>query len=511
VCSIGGVLIFGELDEGRARAIEEKLRSIAIRGSERGRDSFGVVVLKRTGEFLTYKSRESAERALSKAPRLIEPGAVAAIFNNRAEPTTEHIMDKREDDIQPMLGEYIAVSHNGTIANDVELEKKYGLRRKSKIDTAILPPLLEAKWDGTLEGLRSILRDEVVGSYALAVLDRRRPGRVWLAANFKPLYAMWDRELNALFFASFDDYMQDGSSPPWALNPVKRVEPYTAVEAGVDGTWRTASLWRADAEAGDGKKRGRALVVASGGLDSTVAATLLVRQGYDVTLLHFNYRHVAEDPERRAVREIAKFLGVPLIEIDMDFFRVVRRSPLLGDGEINRVDRGREGAEFAHEWVPARNLVFIALAVALAEAWGYDYVATGINLEEAGAYPDNEMEFIRLLNAVMPYATGPQRRVRLLMPVGHLVKHEIVRLGLEIGAPLHLTWSCYDKGPKHCGRCGPCYMRRVAFKINGVRDPVEYDLPPGEEEEFWRGSKPYVVPLPPAARGLAARLHKSLQ
>jgi 7-cyano-7-deazaguanine synthase len=181
----------------------------------------------------------------------------------------------------------------------------------------------------------------------------------------------------------------------------------------------------------------------------------------------------------------------------MDFFRVVRHSPLLGDGEINRVDEGREGAEFAHEWVPARNFVFIALATAIAEAYGYDYIATGINLEESGAYPDNEMEFIRLLNKVLPYAVGPNKHVELLMPVGHLVKHEIVRLGLEVGAPLHLTWSCYDKGPKHCGRCGPCYMRRWAFKINGVRDPVEYDLPTEVEDEFWRGTKPYTVPKTP--------------
>jgi len=235
-------------------------------------------------------------------------------------------------------------------------------------------------------------------------------------------------------------------------------------------------------------------VVASGGLDSTTAATQLVKQGYDVTLLHFNYGHVAEGPEEAAVRRIADFLNVPLLEVNMDFFRIVRRSPLLGDGEINRRRDGVSGAEFAHEWVPARNFVFIALATAIAEAYGYNYVATGINLEEAGAYPDNEMEFIRLLNQVLPYAVGPNKNVELLMPVGHLVKHEIVKLGLEVGAPLHLTWSCYDKGPRHCGRCGPCYMRRLAFKINGVRDPVEYNLPAEVEEEFWRGTRPYNMP-----------------
>lgn len=483
MCSIGGVLIFGDLDDERARAIEDKLKSIAVAASERGRDSFGLVALDRGGRFRAYKDRRSASEALRDMPRMITADTVAAIFNDRAEPTTEHVAEKSQEDIQPMVGERIAVTHNGTIANDGELERKYGLRRRSRIDTAVLPPLLETLWDGTLEDLARILRDVVVGSYALAILDSSRPGKLWLAANFKPLYYMWDKELNALFFASSDDYLQSDVAP-WEGNYVKRLEPYTAAEIGVDRTWRTVSLWR--------KSGGRrVLVVASGGLDSTTAATALLRQGYEVALLHFNYRHVAEGPEDRAVREISKALGVPLIEIDMDFFKLAGGSPLLGQGEINRVDAGREGAEFAHEWVPARNFVFIALAVALAEAWGYDYVALGINMEEAGAYPDNEMEFVRLLNKVLPYATGPQRRVQILMPVGGLVKHEIVKLGLEVKAPLHLTWSCYDKGPKHCGRCGPCYMRRWAFKINGVRDPVEYDLPPEVEEEFWRGTRPY--------------------
>ncbi|WP_066798317.1 7-cyano-7-deazaguanine synthase, partial [Caldivirga sp. MU80] len=493
MCTIGGVLIFGELSKERAQKIEEMLRMVITKGEERGRDSFGVVSVKRDGSITVFKERGKPSNALARVSRIIDTDTVVSIFNDRAEPTTEYVRVKLPDDIQPMIGNYIIVTHNGTIANDRELELRFELRRKSRIDTAILPPLLEKLWDGSLEGLRDVLVRYVVGSYALAIIDRRRPGKLWLATNFKPLYLAWYGELNALFFASLDDYLIDNPNKPvWELPVIRRVEPYSAVEVNVSGGWREVSL-RIEA----GNKRRRVLVIASGGLDSTTAAAHLIKQGYEVALLHFNYGHVAEGPENRAVREIARFLNVPLIEVDMDFFRVVRHSPLLGDGEINRVDEGREGAEFAHEWVPARNFVFIALATAIAEAYGYDYIATGINLEESGAYPDNEMEFIRLLNKVLPYAVGPNKHVELLMPVGHLVKHEIVRLGLEVGAPLHLTWSCYDKGPKHCGRCGPCYMRRWAFKINGVRDPVEYDLPTEVEDEFWRGTKPYTVPKTP--------------
>lgn len=487
-CSISGVLVFGEPDEYRIRLIEDKLRSIVIKAEERGRDSWGIVALSKSGEFKVVKAIGKASETLPGYPSILDTNVTVAIANNRAEPTTEYVREKGINDIQPMVSEYVAVTHNGTIANDLELESKYGVRKISQIDSSILPPLLEKAWDGSLEGLRRILRDEVVGSFALAIIDRRRPDKLWLATNFKPLYVMWDRELNALFFSSLDTYLEDPEKPPWEANVIKRIKPYTVVEVTRDGGWRSLSLYK---EVNGPRK---VLVVASGGLDSTTAATQLVKQGYDVTLLHFNYGHVAEGPEEQAVRKIAEFLNVPLLEVNMDFFRVVRHSPLLGEGEINRRRGGISGAEFAHEWVPARNLIFIALAVALAEAYGYDYVATGINLEEAGAYPDNEMEFIRLLNQVLPYAVGPNKHVELLMPVGHLVKHEIVKLGLEVGAPLHLTWSCYDKGPKHCGRCGPCYMRRLAFKINGVRDPVEYDLPPDQEEAFWRGTRPYTIP-----------------
>lgn len=81
----------------------------------------------------------------------------------------------------------------------------------------------------------------------------------------------------------------------------------------------------------------------------------------------------------------------------------------------------------------------------MAEAYGFDAIASGINLEEAGAYPDNEMEFVRMFSRLVPYAVGPNKKVEVLMPVGNLVKHEIVKLGVQIDAPLHLTWSCYEE------------------------------------------------------------------
>nr|WP_066798371.1 hypothetical protein [Caldivirga sp. MU80] len=191
MCTIGGVLIFGELSKERAQKIEEVLRMVIIKGEERGRDSFGVVSVKRDGSITVFKERGRPSDALKRISKIVDADTVAVIFNNRAEPTTEYVQVKTPDDIQPMIGERIIVAHNGTIANDKDLEIRFELRRRSRIDTAILPPLLEKLWDGSLEGLRDVLVRYVVGSYALAIADRKRPGKLWLAVNFKPLYLAW--------------------------------------------------------------------------------------------------------------------------------------------------------------------------------------------------------------------------------------------------------------------------------------------------------------------------------
>jgi 7-cyano-7-deazaguanine synthase len=149
-------------------------------------------------------------------------------------------------------------------------------------------------------------------------------------------------------------------------------------------------------------------------------------------------------------------------------------SPLLRDD--SNIAGGEEGAEFAHEWVPARNIVMLSIATAYAEAKGFDYIVLGNNLEEAGAYPDNEPEFINRFNDLLPFAVGDGKRVRVVMPVGNLMKHEIVDLGHRLGAPLDLTWSCYRAGDKHCGTCGPCFMRRTAFEINNLEEVIEYEI-----------------------------------
>lgn len=364
-------------------------------------------------------------------------GISAALGNWRAIPTPELAKGK----LQP----YNAMVHNGTIANDVELGKREG-----EIDSEVLSRVIERENDVRL----SVSLEKVKGSWALAAWNGET---VLLSTNYKPIYyAQID---GAFYFSSmkrhFHRVLDRGQAPV-------AVEPYTCMDLLTGGN---VALKMATSK--------KALVICSAGLDSTVAATSLVRLGYDVTLLHFLYGCRAQGQEVSKIPQIATALGCNFRFMQVDYGFAKNASTLLRPDAP--IAEGFAGAEYAHEWVPARNLMFMALAAAAAEAGGFHSLAIGINLEEAGAFPDNEEEFTVRFNELLPYAVQNGYDLKLLTPVGNLMKHEIVKLGLELRAPLELTWSCYKNGAKHCGHCGPCAMRREAFKRNGLVDPVFAD------------------------------------
>jgi 7-cyano-7-deazaguanine synthase len=359
---------------------------------------------------------------------------VAAVLGNwRATPTPE----VERAPFQP----YDGLVHNGTIANDVELGARPG-----EVDSMALARHVDRT--DVVALARSLA--SVRGSYALACWTG---STVLAAVNYKPLhYAMVD---GAIYFSSMARHFE--GVLPWGLAPVA-VPPYTAIDFL---TGETAPIQRTEAT--------RTVVIASAGLDSTVVAAKLKAEGHDIRLLHFRYGCQAEDRECERVAAIAARLGVGATFVDLPL-RSFGASTLFASASA--VVDGIGGAEYAYEWVPARNLVFISVAMAWAEANGYHAVALGNNLEEAGAYPDNEEQFTTHLDAAAAYAVREGYAMRVLAPVGNLMKHEIVALGLALGAPLDATWSCYRGGDVHCGTCGPCFMRRTAFARGGSVDPV---------------------------------------
>jgi 7-cyano-7-deazaguanine synthase len=464
MCSIFGALLWPRNHEECVLA-ENSVNAIMQCSMERGRDGQGYLLSDGDGDPVDYQTYAARLRDAVKLPGgVIQPGTYSLVGNMRAEPTTEFVLKKNPDDQQPYRCNGWAIAHNGTIANDKELRTN---ALRTRIDSAAIAEILGHQCtkrpnDSSLDVFGSCI-EALRGSYAILATDERAPGRVFYAANYRPI---WYTETTiGVFFASSRDYF-----PGWMVPQM--IEPYN-FGMFVAPTDEDDCVGRSTFPLLKAGENERALVVCSGGLDSTVAAAQMIAKGYEVELIHFLYGSRAQAPEVNAISAIAKRLGVPMNLFPMDIYDK-SDSPLLRDD--SNIAGGEEGAEFAHEWVPARNIVMLSIATAYAEAKGFDYIVLGNNLEEAGAYPDNEPEFINRFNDLLPFAVGDGKRVRVVMPVGNLMKHEIVDLGHRLGAPLDLTWSCYRAGDKHCGTCGPCFMRRTAFEINNLEEVIEYEI-----------------------------------
>lgn len=454
MCSISGFLV---LDQRADRSeIARVFQEVVARGAERGRDSAGVVAMDTNG---------ATRRRVSLAPRdyafvrdAIDARTSVAIANNRAEPTTEYVRDKTLEDAQPFGAEGVFVAHNGVIANDQSLRDRFSLKTATRIDSAVCAPLIARL------GMQAAL-GELLGSYALAAIDTAHPDTLLLARNYKPLHLLLDSSLGALFFASRAQHLTSAADMASRLSAPAIIEqsPYSLLRIKADGP----TISQTDLQPRGVDKR--ALVICSGGLDSTVAAAWAKAEGYEVTLLHFLYSCRAQERERTAVEALGSALGCDHVFEDLDWLGRLGGSSLT-DPSIPVADE--RGAEYAFDWVPARNLIFTALAAGLCDRHGYDTLILGLNLEEGGAYPDNTMEFFESLDHICDI--GTMSRPRILSPLGSLVKREIVELAMELDAPVHLSWSCYHGGDLHCGHCGPCFMRKTAFAMAGHSDPVRY-------------------------------------
>lgn len=450
MCAISGFVLPPETSPNPAE-LADWIRRLSARGAVRGADSFGVVAISRCGNLRAWRSLNPP--SMEDLLPLMEELASVLVFS-RAVPTPEWSWDATPAHIQPFSGERWVTAHNGTIANDRAMAGNLGIPAPA-VDSGVLPPAFDQL--GPASALAA-----VEGSYAVAAVDRAQPHVVHLARNFKPLVvASMD---GVLTFASTAEQLTGRSQDDFdVFGPrVEHLPPYSS--AIVDAVNASVML----EEPGSPPERHRTLAVVSGGLDSVVAATQRVRADHEVTLLHFTYGCRAEEREREAVGRVAQRLGCELKVVDLRWMRELGGSALL-DANADLAG-GEEGAEFPHEWVPARNLGMIAVAAAVADARGHTEIVLGTNLEEGGAYPDNTQEFIATMSAAADL--GTLVRPRVLAPVGDLVKHRIVRLGQELEAPLDVTWSCYRGEARHCGDCGPCFMRRTAFEINGSIDPV---------------------------------------
>jgi 7-cyano-7-deazaguanine synthase len=221
-----------------------------------------------------------------------------------------------------------------------------------------------------------------------------------------------------------------------------------------------------------------AVVLASGGMDSTVAAWLAARD-HDLALLHASYGQRTEARERRAFEAIADRLGLPPARrrtLDIGFLAALGGSALTDPALPVPVDAEPPGGGpgLPATYVPFRNAHLLAAAVSWAELLGARAVVIGAVEEDGSGYPDCRAEFLECFERAARLGTGLGERISILAPLVHLSKGDIVRAGLEAGAPFELTWSCYQAEAEACGRCESCRLRLRGFREAGAADPLPY-------------------------------------
>lgn len=225
----------------------------------------------------------------------------------------------------------------------------------------------------------------------------------------------------------------------------------------------------------------QAVVLLSGGMDSCVCAAIaLERHGAgNVALLHASYGQRTEQREKRAFQEIADFYGVHRrLTVSLPYFRTIGVSALTD--ERIRVPENELGAAQSGEsaipvtYVPFRNAHFLSIGVSWAEAMHAGFIYIGAVAEDSSGYPDCRPEYYQAFQNLIRVGTRPETDIEIVTPVIRLKKSEIIRRGVELSAPLHLTWSCYQGEAEACGTCDSCLLRLRAFAEAGVTDPIPY-------------------------------------
>ena len=225
----------------------------------------------------------------------------------------------------------------------------------------------------------------------------------------------------------------------------------------------------------------KGIVLLSGGMDSCVCAAIACEKhgAANIALLHASYGQRTESREARAFREIADFYRITQrLMVRLDHFRAIGGSALtdasiaVPENELGSPES--HGSEIPVTYVPFRNAHFLSVGVSWAEAIGARAIYIGAVAEDSSGYPDCRPEYYRVFQELIRVGTRPETQIEIVTPVIRLKKSEIIRKGRGLGAPLHLTWSCYQNEEEACGVCDSCLLRLRAFSEAGIADPVPY-------------------------------------
>ncbi len=481
MCGIAGYVSY-EKPETVVGNCAEFLKAV----QERGRDAVGIAVVGWDNIVRQYKWYGS------ELPPTIMVNQRFMSVNMRAAPTS--ISEGKVSDSTDFLQPYVSLSdgrwksekkariysHNGTVANDREFNKKFELTvandTQKKVDCPI-DSVVMMNWspDEVYARIRLGTQDKqngLIGSFSMAMLDAES-GTLTLLKNYMPLYVLVDFKNKRIWWSNWVHAFSKLNLGHYEYKIVD-IPAYSAISLSTNNFYE-ALVSLENPYSLRTPQEDKALVVCSGGLDSTTVASIAVDKygAKNTTLLHYQYGCKAQDKEKDRIYKIAVKLGCSVKVVDISSVFENMKSPILGKG--GDIQQGDTGIEFAHEWVPARNLIMMSVAIGVAESDGFTVVMLGSNLTEQAAYPDNSLDFTDKLNALAPYAVQNGKNIRIETPVVNLMKNELIKVGMKLKTPYELTWSCYHDGEKSCGKCGPCTMRKLAFEMNGLEDPIEYE------------------------------------
>lgn len=217
-----------------------------------------------------------------------------------------------------------------------------------------------------------------------------------------------------------------------------------------------------------------AVCLVSGGMDSCVTAAIARQENDELAFVHVSYGQRTEKRERRAFDELADHFRVSKrLAVSIEYLTQIGGSSLTDPAiAVAAADPGSR--EIPTSYVPFRNSHLLSIATSWAEVICARRIYIGAVAEDSSGYPDCRPEFYEAFQGAIDVGTKPETQVEIVTPVIHMRKAEIVRRGLELGAPLELTWSCYQSEDKACGRCDSCALRLRAFDQAGVPDLIQY-------------------------------------
>lgn len=209
-------------------------------------------------------------------------------------------------------------------------------------------------------------------------------------------------------------------------------------------------------------------------MDSCVTAAIAARECDKVAFLHISYGQLTEARERKAFNDIADHYGVvDRLDVSIEYLAKIGGSALT-DRSIAVGEADLANPEIPNTYVPFRNGNMLSIAASWAEVLGAKAIYIGAVAEDSSGYPDCRPEFYAAFQTAIDAGTKPETHVEILTPIIHLSKAEIVAKGVELAAPLELTWSCYRSEDLACGTCDSCALRLRGFELAGVVDPIPY-------------------------------------